>query len=140
MIFKNAVFIFAIFVSTICLATVGHEHHAKHNMILFGESEIFASHIVYKVPHNFQVLLKLKLSAEIKQTYLNEKSLHQQDQFILLLDTMDISKIKEADQISGQILRENPSGKQDPIGEIELTREKFQVIYFDELPLNLGGD
>lgn len=31
------------------------DHRAKHSLILFGENEIFASHIVYKVPHNYQV-------------------------------------------------------------------------------------
>ena len=41
-----------------------HAHHAKHNMVLFGDGDTYyASHIVYKEPHNFQVILKINLDS-----------------------------------------------------------------------------
>jgi hypothetical protein len=41
---------------TICLGSFNasaHDHHVKHNMVIFGEDQVYASHIVYKVPHNY---------------------------------------------------------------------------------------
>ena len=55
------------------------EWHVKHNMILVGETEIFASHIVYKVPHNFQVILKIKFDPATLATYRTARAEHPGD-------------------------------------------------------------
>lgn len=114
-----------------------HIHHPKHNMILIGESEIFASHIVYKAPHNFQVILKLELDAKTREIYLAERKAHAQEEFIFLLDELDIGQIANLPEISGTIFRRNAGGEKVILAQARLTRDEFTVLYFDELPLSL---
>lgn len=115
-----------------------HVHHAKHNMIMLGEKEVFLSHIVYKVPHNYQVVLKITLDDASFQEYLNAKHAAPDDLFILLLDPMDISKISEASSISGSILAEDKQGiRKEILPNVQIEKKNFQIVYFDELPLNL---
>ncbi len=117
-----------------------HEHHAKHNMVMMGEQEIFISHIVYKVPHNYQVILKIKLTQDALTEYLNAKRNTPNNLMILLLDHMYISKIADASEISGTILTEDPAGNRTEIlTDVKITKENFRIIYFDEVPLNLEG-
>ncbi len=115
--------------------------HAKHNMVLFGESEIFASHIVYKVPHNYQIILSLKLDSDSLQKYLSARRGHESDQFIYLLDSMDIKDIATQGSITGTVFFVDKTGqKQTIIPSLTILRENFQVIFFDELPLSLEKD
>lgn len=119
-------------------ANDSHHHHVKHNMVLFGEKEIFASHIVYKVPHNYQVILKISLPIEIKEKYLSARANHSEDQFIFLLDEMNIREIAARTSISGTIFRTNLSGERHTIANrVKLVRDDFAIVYFDELPLSL---
>jgi len=116
-------------------------HHAKHNMVLFGQAEIYASHIVYKVPHNFQVILKLYPDKQTKEKYLADFESHPNDQFILLLDKMDISQIESANQVSGTIFRTDDQGKKVTVVEsVSLEKSQFKIIFFDELPLSLESN
>src|SRR4051812_45565102 len=66
-------------------------HFAKHNMVLFGDSEVFASHVVYKVPHNYQVVLQLVLLNSEKLKLDEARAAFPNDSFFYLLDPMDIS-------------------------------------------------
>ncbi len=117
-----------------------HAQHAKHNMVLFGESEIFASHIVYKQPHNFQVILKLALDPANRALYLAEKAKFPKDQFLYLLDPMDIKDIESVSGIAGTILRIDAAGVRKEIAhDVQVPCGKFEVIYFDEVPLSLNG-
>lgn len=117
------------------------DHYAKHNMVLFGKAEIYVSHIVYKVPHNFQVILKLELDKKTKEKYLPELDSHPNDQFIFLLDNMDIKKIESASRISGAISRTDEQGKKVILAEnVSLEKTQFKVIFFDELPLSLESN
>lgn len=119
-------------------ASAQHQNHAKHNMLLYGSDEIFADHIVYKVPHNYQVILRIDFDVEVKQAYLAAKENFPSDTFILLLDLMDIGKIGQAERIKGELLRRDRSGKKETIkAGVTLEKEHFKVIYFDELPLSL---
>lgn len=103
--------------------------------------EIFVSHIVYKVPHNYQVILKIELQRKTKDLYLKEKSLHSADEFIFSLDQMNIKDIASVPMISGTILRTDQSGGKIEIAKIvEIDRAHFKVLYFDELPLSLGAN
>ena len=121
-------------------AQSGHVH-AKHNMVLFGETEVFASHIVYKVPHNYQVILTLSLSAEDQEKYLVARKAHPSEQFIYLLDAMDIKNIVTETSISGTVFYLDSDGnKHEVIPSLKLTNNEFKVIYFDELPLSLEGN
>ena len=116
----------------------GHSHHPPHNMVLYGTNEIFASHIVYKSPHNYQVILKLDLDLKTKEVYLKSLSEHSNDQFILLLDSMDIKDIADVSFISGQILHEDPSGNRNVVlDHIVIDRKDYKVVFFNELPLSL---
>lgn len=115
-----------------------HSHHPKHNMILMGENQIFASHIVYKEPHNYQVLLQIDFDEVTRETYLASKKLHPDDLFILLLDPMDIKDITLQASISGTLLYENPDGQRTQvITNVFIPKENFKIIYFDEIPLSL---
>ncbi len=118
-----------------------HEHHVKHNMVMMGEQEIFVSHIVYKVPHNYQVILKIKLSPKVLVQYLKAKSAHPNNLMILLLDHMDISKIAEISEITGTIYSKDSLGNRTEIlSGVQIAKENFSVVYFDEVPVNLEGD
>lgn len=116
-----------------------HTQHAKHNFVLFGNNEIFASHIVYKAPHNFQVVLKIKFDEQIHQDYLQAMKEQPDKQFIFLLDTMDVSQIKTATEIRGTILYEDiDSTRHTIISNVVITQGNFKIIFFDELPLSLS--
>lgn len=132
--------IFSLFTFISGLHAFAHEGHAKHNMVLFGEKEIFASHIVYKVPHNFQVILKVELDDKTRETYLIEKGKYPRDQFIFLLDSMDIARISERPEISGEIFRIGADDRKHIISaKVTLKQTDYSVIYFDELPLDLSS-
>lgn len=95
---KATQIIFGLFTFISGLHAFAHEGHAKHNMVLFGEKEIFASHIVYKVPHNFQVILKVQLDDKTRDTYLIEKSKYPTDYSVIYFDELplDLSSSKKA--------------------------------------------
>lgn len=116
-----------------------HNHvMAKHGMILIGDEKVFASHIVYKVPHNFQVILEVHFSSEIKEKYLSAKSSEPAKLFILVLDSMDIKNIGQQAEITGTIYSEDKDGNRKEIAPgVRLKRDEFSVLYFDELPLSL---
>lgn len=120
-------------------STQDHAHHVNHNMVLFGQGENFyASHIVYKVPHNYQVILKVNLPANIKVLVNKEMAAHPSDQFIYLLDHMNISQITQQPTISGQFFRRAADGsKQILFSSVILQPSEYSVVYFDELPLSL---
>ena len=115
--------------------------HSKHNMILLGESEIFASHIVYKEPHNFQVILSLNLDEKTKNAYLTAKQAFPKGLFILLLDAIDIKEIAAQEVLTGTILYQDESEQRRVIvPNVTISKDNFRVIYFDELPLSLSPD
>lgn len=123
------------------LSTVayGHDHHVKHNMVLVGESEIFASHLVYKSPHNFQVILRVGFGEETRARYLAARKTYPDHLLILLLNPTDISKIASTTEITGTLLREDPSGVRTELeANIKLEKKDFQLLYFDEVPLSLA--
>lgn len=138
---KNFILLMTIILSigTASLAQ-DHSHHAKHNMVLFGEADsYYVSHIVYKVPHNFQIILKINLSSIVKAKVASEMSTYPNDEFIYLLDHMDISKIDEKPTLSGQVFRRTADGTKHVIFEkVGLRPEEYSIIYFNELPLSLG--
>lgn len=123
---------------SVLFAQHGHAHHAKHNMIMMGTDEVFISHIVYKVPHNYQVILKIELEKSIHSEYLKIRQNHPDSLVIILLDHMDISKIADASFITGTILVENAQGdRTEMITHVKIAKENFQIVYFDEVPLIL---
>jgi hypothetical protein len=119
-----------------------HSHHAKHNMVLFGKpGGFYASHIVYKSPHNFQVILKINFDAASEMKLATEMTAYPKEQFIYLLDHMDISAIQKSPPISGQVFRRADDGsKQVILNSISLDPNEYSVVYFDELPLSLSSD
>jgi hypothetical protein len=110
-------------------------------MLLYGTDEVFAYHIVYKVPHNFQVILKVDFDEEVKQLYLRARSEYPNDVFIFLIDTMDIRQIGAAESISGTLIREDATKVREIVKEqVVLSKESFKILYFDELPLSLDSN
>jgi hypothetical protein len=118
-----------------------HHGHARHGMILLGTQEVFASHIVYKEPHHFQVLAKLNLDDATLQKYLTAKAQRPNDLFILVLDPIDLRDIGSLGRLTGKILRQDETGtKHDLVLGVEIPKGKLQVLYFDELPLSLKAE
>lgn len=120
-------------------AADGHSpDHAKHNMVLFGTETIFASHIVYKEPHNFQVILSVNLDEDSRKKYLIARNGNPNALFVFLLDPLDIKNISNIDVISGAIFyRDKNDERHDVVPSVKLSKKDFNVIYFDELPLSL---
>jgi hypothetical protein len=119
-------------------AAEAHAHHTTHNMFMYGENEIFISHLVYKAPHNYQIVLRVKLPAEARSAYLKTRRAHPKDMIVLLLNTMDISKIADAKELSGLLQHVDSSGKRVQIApEVKLSSDDFSLIFFNELPLSL---
>ncbi|WP_413291075.1 hypothetical protein [Bdellovibrio sp. HCB337] len=120
------------------ISASAHVHHAKHNMIFFGENEFYASHLVYKSPHNYQVLVKLQLDVNTKAVYAKVKKEFPKDLFIFLLDTMDIKEIESQEVLTGKILREDESGQRiDLATGLTFNKTQFKILFFNELPLSL---
>jgi hypothetical protein len=120
---------------TAATADNDHHHHPKHNMLIYGSEEIFASHVVYKTPHNFQVILNLTLADDVKAAYLRARGAHPDESLYLLLDEMDISKIRGMDTISGTLQRETPSGERETlVTGVTITKDNFKILFFNELP------
>jgi hypothetical protein len=118
-----------------------HTHHVRHNMVVYGMNEVFASHIVYKQPHNYQVILNVNFSDAVMDAYRLARTEHPSDTFIFLLEPGDISKIREEDRLTGSLFRRNSSGQRVDIEpSVTLEREAFRVEYFAELPLSLAID
>ena len=115
----------------------GEGHYSKHNMLLNGSDEIFASHIVYKKPHNFQIILRVRFPEAVKQHYLNVRTNDPDAQIVFLLDPMDISAIAAAPAITGS-LQERGSSNKIIVPHVTLQKKDFDVIFFDELPLDLN--
>lgn len=120
----------------------GHSHHVKHNMVIFGTSGgFYASHIVYKVPHNYQVILKVNLDPIANATLSAELSANPNEQFIYLLDQMNIADLQQTPRISGQVFRRAADGtKSLALSSVILEPGDYSIIYFNELPLSLGAD
>lgn len=110
------------------------ERHPPHNMLLLGRDEIFASHIVYKAPHNYQVILKLRLPEKIRGEYLALRERNPEADLVFLLDEMDISRIASASTLSGTIRVLRGTGD---FPRITLDRDQFDLVFFNELPLSL---
>ncbi len=141
---KNIVFLTLALLSLIGSSSFAqdHSHHAKHNMVLFGKpGGFYASHIVYKSPHNFQVILKINFDATSEAKLATEMTAYPKAPFIYLLDPMDISDIQKSPSISGQVFRRAEDGsKQVILNSISLNPNEYSVVYFDELPLSLSLD
>ena len=121
-------------------ATSHDEHHPPHKMFMFGENEVFASHIVYTKPHNFQVILKLRLDAAAQEKYLSERRRHPKDDFIYILDAMDIGQIRSAERIAGTVFRQDENGLRSDLFQLELAKGGFDILYFSELPSSLDEE
>lgn len=141
---KNIVFLTLALLSLMSSSSLAqdHSHYSKHNMVLFGiPGGIYATHIVYKSPHNFQVILKINFDATSEAKLATEMTAYPKEQFIYLLDHMDISDIQKSPPISGQVFRRAEDGsKQVILNSISLNSDEYSVVYFDELPLSLGPD
>lgn len=136
---KKLVFLIIICFFSLSISAQDHAHHSKHNMVLFGEGDsYYASHIVYKEPHNYQVILKLNFDSSTKEVIAKEMSTYPDNQFIYLLDHLDISQINERPTISGQIFRRSADeSKKILFDKVDIDPNDYSIIYFNELPLSL---
>ncbi len=115
----------------------GHPHLAKHQMILLGEAELIASHIVYKAPHNFQILMSLNLPPAVYELYRSERLNHPQDLMIFKLDPIDLATIRQQTQLIGSLIRQTETENVVLFENVILEQADFKILYFDELPLSL---
>jgi hypothetical protein len=122
------------------LMAQNHSGHASHNMLLFGNDEVFADHIVYKEPHNFQVVVKVEFEQIAKDAYLAARADFPGEEIVFLLDPMDIETIELATSLSGKILRRSDSSQTVVLSGITLDQSQFKVLFFNKLPLSLAGN
>jgi hypothetical protein len=116
-----------------------HEHHAQHNMVVYGTDVVYASHIVYKKPHNYQVILNVDLPGDVGHAYREARQSHPGDMYIFLLDPSNIADIEQADFISGALFRRDSDGQRaDIASHVVLNRTSFRIVFFQELPLSLS--
>jgi hypothetical protein len=118
-----------------------HPHnHVRHGMFLYGEEEVYASHIIYKVPHNYQVILKIELDAGAREVYLAARGNHPDHEIVYVLHPSDISKIQSAEFIVGDIVvRDSSGGSTTLLTDVRLEKAQFSILFFNELPLILGN-
>ncbi len=133
-------YLFLILLSVVSFSQ-DHSHHPKHGMVLIGDSSIYASHIVYKDPHNVQVLLKINFNEAAKQKYFETRISKPTDLLIFVLDSMDIKEITKVDSLIGSLMYEDQDGTRHMLlKDIQLQKKDFEVLYFSELPLSLKSD
>lgn len=133
--------VIALLVTVVTVSAADHGgHHAqvKHNMILYGENEIFVSHLVYKAPHNYQVILKVQFPENIRERYFETKKAHPDDTYIFLLDKMHIAEIGGLESITGTLTRTDSGNVKTVLAEsVKVDKADYKVVFFNELPLNL---
>ena len=133
--------VIAVLVSVITVSAAdhgGHNSHVKHNMILYGENEIFVSHLVYKAPHNYQVILRVQFPESVRNRYFETKKAHPDDAYIFLLDKMHIADIGGLDSITGTLTRTDSDEVKTVLAEsVKIDKADYKVVFFNELPLNL---
>ena len=114
-------------------------NHVRHNMLLFGQETLFLSHLVYKQPHNFQVILQVEFKPSDREQIEKARQAHPNDQFVLLLNPVDISQLSaEHPALAGDIKRDDSTGnRSDVLPQIQV--QSYQILYFDEGPLSLAG-
>lgn len=116
-----------------------HQHHPPHNMVVFGVDEVFASHIVYKTPHNYQVEMAVTFPTEVQAAYRAARSAHPNDTFIFLLDSMNIAEIARQERLTGALFRLDADDQRFDIAPaVALERNAFRIVFFQELPLSLS--
>ena len=139
-LFKISMIVAAL-VSVITASAADHDgHHSgvKHNMILYGENEIFISHLVYKAPHNYQVIVKVQLPENVRERYFETKKAHPDDTYIFLLDKMHIADIGGLESITGTLTRtDNQDAKTVLVSGVKIDKADFKIVFFNELPLSL---
>lgn len=107
-------------------------------MILYGESEIFISHLVYKAPHNYQVILKVQFPENVRERYFETKKAHPDDTYIFLLDKMHIAEIGGLESITGTLTRTDSEDVKTVLAEsVKVDKADYKIVFFNELPLNL---
>lgn len=104
-------------------------------MLIYGQQEIFADHVVYKSPHNYQVILKLHFDEDTLFAYQHSRDEFPARQIYLILDPMNIAEIKTAPILSGKLIQEIDNGNPKIIKEnVSIPSGEFSVLYLEALP------
>ncbi len=120
-----------------CVEVYGQDHgthHAKHGFLIYGKETLFASHIVYKVPHNYQVILQLQSIKELDGLPEVIKSQFPNNKLVLVFDEMDLTQIVHQPIITGMLYREDEEGVRHPLKTMSIDSSDYEVIFFNELP------
>lgn len=120
---------------------VNHDHQARHNMIVYGnQDQLFASHMIYKFPHNYQVILKIDLGSQNKSLLTEALANSNTRNVLFVLDRMNIGEIQTKPVLTGALEQElNDGSSQILVDHLEVSPENYSIIYFEELPLSLAG-
>lgn len=110
------------------------DHPGTHGMVLFGEHEQYVSHLpLFYTPHDYQVIVNVKLDSSTQQFYLEDRKIHQAelytiepDKFVLPEILNDIHSFK-ANLYRGHFER----GGQLILQNINV--EIVKIIYFKKL-------
>jgi hypothetical protein len=137
--------VFALAALALALAApllAAHAHPARHGMLLFGEKAVFASHIVNRVPHNYQVVLQVWLAPAARAAYDRARAEYPGQSLVLALDHLEIGNLETGKpELGGDLVRVTPEGERIPFHSgVRLSPWDYERIFFQELPLDLSGD
>jgi hypothetical protein len=123
------------------IPAAAHAHSAKHGMLLFGDPTVYASHLVNRDPHHFQVILKVGLGASAKAAYLKARADYPEENVVLVLDEMELADLEHGTPaLSGTLVRVAADGARTPFHSgVQLMPWDYERLFFQELPLDLSG-
>lgn len=69
-------------------ATAASDPASVHGMLLFGQDEVYLSHLpMFHRPHDYQVILKVDLPANIQKEYLADRKKHPKEKYYTFVPT-----------------------------------------------------
>lgn len=126
----------------LALATNAQAHsgaHVPHQLLLYGQEEVFASHIIAPSPHHHQLILKIKLPVTARDLLKRERASHPGQSFIYRLEAMDLGEFGVQTELRGRLQRIESSATRVPlIEDLRIPKDHVEIIYHAELPLSLA--
>lgn len=129
--------------SEVFVRATSHHHDdtvGRHGMLVFGEQVLYFSHLpMFHPPHNFQVLLEVRLGHDATQALSEDRRLHPAEVYTFDPDEFAIAELDPSGQvrpsITGTLVHGHFERGGTPIAT-EVTAEVVQVVHFSKLDVN----